>query len=124
MTNPEIPFQRHAVEPMECIKAGWARVKDQYWLFVGMCLVGVLIGSAVPMGILMGPMICGMFLAFFNKRRGQPIEFGTLFKGFDYFGPSVIATLLHVLPILVVLVPAYILFYLGFIVTMAAQGQD
>jgi uncharacterized membrane protein len=125
MTNaPQISFQPNAVEPVECIKAGWNLVKDRYWLFVGMCIVGMLIGSAVPMGILMGPMMCGLYLSFFSKRRGQPFEFGTLFKGFDYFGPSVVATLLHVLPIMAVIVPAYFLFYIGFFVTMATQGNE
>jgi uncharacterized membrane protein len=119
--TPQIPFKRNAVEPMQCIKDGWALVKDQYWLFVGMCVVAVLIGSAVPMGILMGPMMCGMYLAFFKRRRGETIEFGTLFKGFDFFGPSVIATLLHMVPIIAIAIPAYFLFYVSLILSMAAQ---
>jgi uncharacterized membrane protein len=47
-----------------------------------------------------------------------------MFKGFDYFGPSLIATLLHILPIMAIVIPAYILFYLGFIVSIAAQGNE
>ena len=120
----QIHYQRSAVQPVECLKAGWNLVRSQYWLYFGMCIVGLLIGSAVPMGILMGPMMCGLFLAFFSARRGQPIEFGTLFKGFDFFGPSVIAALLHTLPIMAIVVPVYILFYLGFFVTIAVQGND
>lgn len=120
----QITFQRNAVEPIQCFKAGWNLVKGQYWLFVGICLVGMLIGSAVPMGILLGPMMCGLFLTFFTRRRGKPIEFGMLFKGFDYFGPSVVATLLHVLPILAIVIPAYFLFYVGLIVSIAAQGNE
>ena len=119
--TPEIPFKRNAVEPVQCIKAGWATIKDRYWLFVGMCAVGALISSAVPMGILMGPMMCGINLAFFKQRRGQPVEFGDLFKGFDYFGPSLIASLLYIVPIMAVVIPAYIIFYLGMILSMAAQ---
>lgn len=122
--TPEIPFRRNAVEPIECIKGGWETVKDQYWLFVGMTLVGLLVGSAVPLGILLGPMMCGLYLALFKTRRREPIEFGTLFKGFDYFGPSLIATLLHVIPILVIVVPAYLLFYISIFVSMAAQGDE
>jgi uncharacterized membrane protein len=58
-------------------------------------------------------------------RRGEPIEFGTLFKGFDYIGQSIIATLLHVIPIMCIIIPAYILFYVFFLVAMVAQGgQD
>jgi hypothetical protein len=109
----EIEFKRNAVEPIECIKAGWNLIRSQYWLFVGMTVVGVIIGSVVPLGILMGPMMCGIYLALFQTRRGQPIEFGLLFKGFDYFGDAVIATLLHMIPMIVVIVPTYILFYVG-----------
>jgi Predicted integral membrane protein len=121
--SSEIPFRRGAVEPVECLKAGWNLVSDQYWLFVGMCAVAMIVGSAVPLGILMGPMMCGMYLAFFRKRRGLPIEFGTLFKGFDYFGQSVVAALLHVIPIMVVVIGCYILVYVGMFATMIAASQ-
>ena len=124
MTTPYITFRPHACEPVQCIKAGWELVKPQYWLFVGMCLVAMLIGSAVPAGILLGPMICGLFLAFFKLRRREPIEFGTLFKGFDYFGPSLIATLLHIIPILAIVIPGYIFFYVSVMVSVVAQGND
>jgi uncharacterized membrane protein len=92
-------------------------------LFVGICVVGLLISSAVPLYILMGPMMCGINLCFFKQRRGQVVEFGDLFKGFDYFGPSLVATLLYIVPILAIVIPAYIFFYLGMIFTMVAQGQ-
>ena len=128
MTNTsDIPFRRGAVEPVECIKAGWNLVRSQYWLFVGMCAVAMIIGQAVPLGILMGPMMCGLFLAFFSIRRGLPIEFGTLFKGFDYFGQSVIASLLHVIPITAVVLAAYVFLYVGMFATMiaaSAAGED
>lgn len=124
MSTPELVFKRKAVEPTECLKTANALIKGQYWLFVGMCAIGILIGSAVPLGILMGPMMCGLYLSFFKRRRGEPIEFGTLFKGFDYFAESVIATLLHVVPIVIVVVPAYILFYVFFILSVAVQGND
>jgi len=117
-----IEFRRNAVEPVECIKAGWNLIRSQYWLFVGMTAVGVIIGSVVPLGILMGPMMCGLYLALFQTRRGQPIEFGLLFKGFDYFGDSVVATLLHLIPIVLVFVPSYLLFYVGLFVMMGQQG--
>ena len=119
-----IEFRRNAVEPVECIKAGWNLIRSQYWLFVGMTAVGVIIGSVVPLGLLMGPMMCGLYLALFQTRREQPIEFGILFKGFDYFGDSVVATLLHMIPIVVVFVPSYILFYVGLFVMMGQQGGE
>jgi hypothetical protein len=116
-------FRRKAVEPVECIKAGWNLIRSQYWLFVGISVVGLLIGSVVPFGILLGPMMCGIYLALFKTRRGQPVEFNDLFKGFDYFGDSLIATLLHLVPVLVVFVPSYIVFYIGLFFLMPRNGE-
>jgi uncharacterized membrane protein len=84
----------------------------------------LLIGQFVPLGILLGPMMCGLYLTFFKKRRGEPIEFGLLFKGFDFFAPSLIATLLHIVPIMAIVIPAYIFFYVSMLVTMVAQGGN
>lgn len=125
MMNPsQIPYQRNVVRPVECLKGGWELIKGQYWLVFAMMLVGWMIASAVPLGILMGPIMCGLFMTFFKIRRGEPIEFGLLFKGFEYFGQSVIATLLHVIPIMAIVIPAYILFYVFFLVAMVAQGGN
>jgi uncharacterized membrane protein len=106
------------------MKAGWNLIKGQFWLIFAMSLVAWMIGAAIPFGILVGPMMCGMFLTFFKMRRGEAVEFGTLFKGFDYFAPSVIATLLHVVPVLVIVIPSYILFYVFFVVAMVSQGGE
>ena len=123
MSSPfnEIEFKRNAVEPVECIKTGWHLIRSQYWLFVGITVVGIIIGSVVPLGILMGPMMCGIYIALFKTRRGEPIEFGLLFKGFDYFGDAVIATLLHMIPIIAVIIPAYILYIVGMFGMMASS---
>lgn len=123
MSNyPQIHFNPGVVEPVECLKAGWALIKQQYWLFFGISAVGLLIASVVPLGILMGPMMCGIYLALLTARRGQPVEFGTLFKGFDYFGQSLIATLIHIVPILIIVIPAYLFFYVGMILMIAGSG--
>lgn len=123
MTTPQIPYRRNAVGPVQCISDAWEVVKPQYWLFVGMTVVCLLIGQAVPI-ILLGPMMCGLHLSFFKQRRGEPVEFATLFKGFDYFGPSLIATVLYIVPILAIVIPAYLFFYVSLIVSVAAQGDN
>ena len=122
--NPPFHFNRGVVEPIACLKEGWALVKDRYWVFFGVTALGILITSFVPMAILMGPMFCGIYLTYFSHRRNQPIELGTLFRGFDYFGQSLIATLFHMLPLMVVLMPAYILTYVAFFVMLASQGNN
>ena len=117
-----IQFRSGVMRPVECLKAGYELVKDQYWLFVGIVAVGMIIASVVPLGILMGPMMCGVYLTLFKHRRGQRIEFGDLFKGFDYFGESLIAALLHMVPIFLILIPTYIIFYISMFAMMAAAG--
>lgn len=106
-------FNSGAIRPVECLKAGWALIKGEYWLFLGIAFVGLLIGGAVPFGILMGPMMCGIYMALLSRMRGERVEFGALFKGFDFFGESVIATIIQVVPVLVLLVPLYLVFFIG-----------
>lgn len=118
-----IEFRRNVIKPVECLKAGHELVRSQYWLFAGIIAVGMIIAGVVPLGILMGPMMCGVYLTLFKQRRGQRIEFGDLFKGFDYFGESLIAALLHLVPIFVILVPTYIIFYISMFAMMAAAGS-
>src|SRR5947209_19532948 len=117
-------FKRNAVQPIECIKEGWELIKDRFWLFVGMSVVGILIGSSVPFGILMGPMMCGIFLALFRQMRCDSVEFSTLFKGFDYFGQSLIASLLHFIPIVIVMLPFNLIFFLGAILTTPSERGE
>lgn len=99
------------LDPPGCISEGWHLVKDRYGLFLGITLVGMLLASMVPFGIIAGPMYCGIFLALFMKMRGWPIEFGTLFKGFDYFVESLLVTLLIVAVSLVFIVPLVVVMF-------------
>lgn len=122
--SPATSFSRGAVQPIYCIKAGWQLLRDQYWLFVGMALVAIILGSFVPFGILFGPMMCGFYVALFRRRRGEMVEFGSLFKGFDHFGESVVATLIHYVPMVMVLIPFYIVLYAGLFLIMPRQGGE
>lgn len=94
-------FQTGVIRPIECFKEGWQLIKEQYWLFLGITLVGILIGSIVPLGIALGAMICGIYFCLFRKMDGQAVEFKDLFKGFDYFLPSLIVTLFIMVPTLI-----------------------
>ena len=103
-------FNRGVISPMECIKEGWALIKDQYWLFFGITVVGLLIGGLVPV-VLLGPMMVGIFLCLQQRQRNQPVEFGLLFKGFDQFVPSLVVAVLKMIPIFIILVPYYIFIF-------------
>jgi uncharacterized membrane protein len=121
--SPTPTFERGVVQPMVCLRGGYDLIRDQYWLFVGMCLVAVLISNFVPFYILFGPMMCGLYFAFFQKHRGQQVEFGTLFKGFDYLGESIIATLIHFVPMFAIIIPFYIAFYVALLFVLPRSGD-
>lgn len=116
--SANVEFNRGVVRPMECLRAGWDLIKDQYWLFFGASLVAMLIGGAVPLGILIGPMMCGLYMILLRRQRGEPVAFDMIFKGFDVFVDSLIATLIQVVPMLLIVVPTYVisiaLFYTSF----------
>jgi hypothetical protein len=110
MTPDNSQFRTGVIQPVECLKEGWALIKDQYWVFLGIVFVGVFIGGAVPL-VLIGPMMVGIYMCFFRRMRGEPIDFGNLFKGFDYFAQSLIAALIQMIPVVVIMVPAYIIMF-------------
>jgi uncharacterized membrane protein len=122
MTPDNIQFRTGVIKPVECVKEAWALIKDQYWLFLGIILVGVFIGGAVPI-VLIGPMMVGIYICLFRRMRGEPVEFVTLFKGFDHFAQSLIAALLQTIPIVLVMVPAYIIMFVVMLTSMPRGGR-
>ncbi len=121
MTPEQPDFRVGVIQPVECIKEGWALIKDQYWLFFGLTIVAMLIGGAVPI-VLMGPMMVGLFLCLIEQKRGQPFEFGLLFKGFDYFVPGLIVTAIKVIPVIILVVPFYFIMF-GMMMTTMPRGE-
>lgn len=116
-------FRIGAIAPVECFKDGWELIKDQYWLFVGITFVGILVGGAFAI-VLLGPMTCGIFLCMFQQQRRQPVEFGMVFKGFDYFLPAFLVQLLKSIPVIVLLVPFYVAMVGMMLSTMPRHGES
>jgi hypothetical protein len=90
------PIRKVNVRPIELLSRSYQLIGNQYGLFLGISLVGILIGSMVPFGIVLGPMLIGIYLCFLHRQAGRQVEFGTLFKGFDQFGEGLIAYLIMV----------------------------
>jgi hypothetical protein len=107
-----IEFRTGVIRPVECYKEGWELIKDQYWLLLGITIVGMLIGGA-SMYILLGAMMCGIYYCYFQKIDGKPVNFEGLFKGFDYFLPSLILILIIMVPSIVVFAGIYIPFIMA-----------
>jgi hypothetical protein len=102
-------YRRRAVRPGECLRAGWQLIRDDYWPFLGITFVGVLLAGLAPLGILMGPMMCGLYICLLRRDRGRVVRFEMLFDGFRHFLQSLIATLIMLAPLLAVALPGYLL---------------
>lgn len=113
-------FRPAVIKSVDCLKEGYALIKDQYWLFLGITVVGLLIGGAVPV-VLIGPMMCGIHICLLQKLRGEQVKFETLFKGFEYFTASLIASLIQFIPIFCMLIVFYIFFFALFFGMAATQ---
>jgi hypothetical protein len=111
-SNEDIP--RVAIEPADCLRKGLGLIKDQYWLFVAICFVVLLIINAVPL-VLQGPLYCGLAMCFIARERGERIGFERVFKGFDVFVESLVATLVFFCIALAVCVPFMIAMIASFI---------
>src|ERR1043165_2106353 len=110
-------FNVGVIRPVEVYRESWALMKDQYWLMFAITIVGMLIGGVVPV-ILIGPMICGIYLCFFQLIDGREVKFETLFKGFDYFMKSLLVAVVVTVPVFVMIFSIYIP-----MIGMAIAGQ-
>jgi len=115
-------YQRVHVAPIRLLQQSLSLMGGEYWLFLALTLVGMLIGSVVPL-VLYGPMMCGVYLCYLQRMRGKRADFETLFKGFDYFVESLIATILVWLATMVLLVPFVVLMVIV-MVGAAVAGEE
>lgn len=124
MSTQPTEFRRGAVKPILCLQEGWRLVREQYWLFLGITVVGMLIGNSVPFGIVLGPMMCGIYLCLFARQRGEPVRFEMLFKGFDHFRESLIAAMAQVVPVFVLTLFMQLVFVIGISITSLNQSLE
>jgi uncharacterized membrane protein len=80
-------------EPGRWIGEGWQMVKADMGNFVLMALVLAALSSMVPI-IIQGPLIVGFHIVCIKKILNRPTDFGDLFKGFNFFVPALVASLL------------------------------
>lgn len=97
---PQAPLQPEFVPPVvarvrtgEWISTAWTLVTGQVWMFMLIALLMIVVSSVVPI-ILQGPMIIGMHIVCWRVLLGGRADPGDLFKGFNYFVPALVASLL------------------------------
>lgn len=75
------------------IGAGWNIVKSDLGTFMLLSLLFLVINAMVPI-LLQGALIAGFNIVCMKKLMSRPFEFGDLFKGFNFFIPALVASLL------------------------------
>jgi len=113
-----------SIDPIDLFKRSLALMGEQYWLFVGIALAAVFLGSLVPFGLLFGPMMVGLYMCYADRERGRQVEFGTLFKGFDQFVNTLIAMLIMVGLTLVVMIPLVLIVITVFFFGLQNNGGN
>lgn len=117
--SQQVVVRKARVGPIGCYLEGKRFLGTEYGQFLGICLVGLLIGGLVPI-VLYGPTFCGMALCFLTRARGERASFELLFKGFDYFVPSLIATLIYTGVGVVLVIPSMVIIF-GLIALFMSQ---
>lgn len=102
----DLEFKTGKIRAFECYREAWQMIKPQFGMILIISLVGMLIGGVFS--IVMGAMLCGIYLVLFDVQEGRTIKFERLFKGFQFFLPAFLVWLLFVLPIVVMIVIVYI----------------
>lgn len=75
------------------ISAGWELVKADLGNYVLLAIVFTALNALVPI-ILQGALLAGFHIFVLKKLLNRPTDFSDLFKGFNFFVPALIASLL------------------------------
>jgi hypothetical protein len=120
ITTNDVGIGTASSNPFEYLARGKALLGNDYWTFVLMSFIALFLGSLVPFGLLMAPMMVGMYQSLIAKERGEPIEVGMVFKGFDRFVDAFLVVLILTGILMVVMVP----FSIVLIILMIAASND
>ena len=118
-----VAIQKVRIDPIGCYKQAFELVQGDYWVLLGVSAVAMFIGGAVPV-VLLGPMMCGLYMCFLKKYRGDEFEFELLFKGFDLFVPSLIASAIMTGVALAVLMPGFFIMFAGMLFSIPAAEAE
>lgn len=104
-----IEFQRSAINPGDCVGNAWALVSNKFWMYIGVGLLSLILISCIPIAsiFLFGPVMGGFYYVVLKDMRGEPVEFGMMFKGFERFVPLMVVGLIQSIPGIIVQILQY-----------------
>ncbi|QQS31788.1 MAG: hypothetical protein IPM50_08840 [Acidobacteriota bacterium] len=81
-----------AIKAGDCIANGWNLVTQNLGIYLVTSLLAILIMVCVPCVnvLLVGPIMGGIYFMMLRSMRGEPVDFGMMFKGFEHFLPLMV----------------------------------
>ncbi|HUR97877.1 MAG TPA: hypothetical protein VMZ26_07360 [Pyrinomonadaceae bacterium] len=104
-----IQYQSGAISPGDCIGSAWTLVTQKFGLYIGVGLVTLILIGCIPFvgSLLLGPVLGGFYYLVLRDMRGEPVDFGMMFKGFEKFLPLMLAGLIQTAPSLIATILQY-----------------
>jgi hypothetical protein len=105
----QIHYERGAIDAGGCVSKAWELVSNNFGLYVGGGLIVMLLIGCVPFvsWFLFGPVMAGYYFIGLRDLRGEPVDFGMLFKGFEKFVPLMVAGLIQHVPTIIMTIIQY-----------------
>ena len=122
MSGSQIEFRTDRVSSREMFSEARTLMSGHFWIMVGICLLGLIVGGVAPFGVLMGPMMCGIFMCWFAIMRNEKPTFSLLFEGFDVFMESLVAMLIQLGISMLTMVLAFVVMAVGGVALLAVAG--
>ena len=93
-------YFKGAIDASGCISNAWELIKPNYWLFFGISLLTWVLIACIPClnVVMVGPVMGGFYYTALRAMRGEPVEFGMMFKGFERFVPLMVVGLVQSIP--------------------------
>lgn len=96
----QIQFYKGVIDASGCISNGWNLVKPNYGMYLGIAVLAWVLIACIPcLNIfLMGPVTAGVYIVLLREMRGEPVDFGMMFHGFQRFVPAMVVGLIQSVP--------------------------
>ena len=113
------------IGPVACYREAYEFLSQDCFTFWALAFCGMFIAGLVPI-VLQGPMFCGLAMCFIAKRRMETFDFNLLFRGFEYFGKSIVGVLCSVGVQFLLALPGVFLYIAAavFFVVGSSQGAN
>jgi Predicted integral membrane protein len=98
MTN--IQYFKGAIDATGCISNAWNLIKPNYGMYLGIAVLAWIMVTCIPCVnfFIMGPVMGGVYYVLLRDMRGEPVDFGMMFKGFEKFGSTLAVGLIQAIP--------------------------